>query len=346
MKMGYFHRDMTVLGIETSCDDTAVAVITDGIVRSSVISSQLDHARFGGVVPELASRAHERVLVTVLRKALEEAGATLADVDGIAVTQGPGLVGSLLVGVSFAKTLAVGLGVPVEGVHHLDGHVHSLFLGDEAPSFPMLVLIVSGGHTQLMRLDAPGKRTLMGKTRDDAAGEAFDKVAKMLGLGYPGGPVIDRLAANGDPGHVAFPRTRLPGYDWSFSGIKTGVLYYLNAMPEKSRTEYLESNMAHVCASFQAAVVDMLVAPVERAMEATGIGTVGLVGGVSANSALRSRLSALTGSMGGQLHVPDLAHCMDNAAMIAMAGFSHLLTGHASPLTMTAHPSLPFGDLA
>lgn len=346
MKMGYLREDMTVLGIETSCDDTAVAVITDGMVRSSVISSQLDHARFGGVVPELASRAHERVLVTVLRTALVKAGATLSDIDGIAVTQGPGLVGSLLVGVSFAKTLAVGLGVPVRGVHHLDGHIHSLFLGAHPPSFPMLVLVVSGGHTQLMRLDAPGKRTLMGKTRDDAAGEAFDKVAKMLGLGYPGGPVIDRLAAGGNPKHVSFPRTRLPGYDWSFSGIKTGVLYYLNAMPETTRTAYLEENMADVCASFQAAVVDMLVTPVERAMDATGIRTVGLVGGVSANSALRKRLSDIADAKGGTLHVPDMAHCMDNAAMIAMAGFNHLQMADASPLTMTAHPSLPFGDLA
>ena len=344
--MGYFREDMTVLGIETSCDDTAVAVITDGIVRSSVISSQLDHARFGGVVPELASRAHERVLVTVLRTALQEAGVTLSDIDGIAVTQGPGLVGSLLVGVSFAKTLAVGLGVPVRGVHHLDGHIHSLFLGTHPPSYPMLVLIVSGGHTQLMRLDAPGKRALMGKTRDDAAGEAFDKVAKMLGLGYPGGPVIDRLASTGNPEHVAFPRTRLPGYDWSFSGIKTGVLYYLNAMTESERSTYLEENMADVCASFQAAVVDMLVAPVQRAMKATGIRTIGLVGGVSANSALRERLSSVAGAMGGDLFVPDMVHCMDNAAMIAMAGFNHLLLANASPMTMTANPSLPFGDLA
>lgn len=337
---------MTVLGIETSCDDTAVAVLVDGRIRSSVVSSQLDHAAFGGVVPELASRAHERLLVPVLRRALDEAGVRLRDVDGIAVTQGPGLVGSLLVGVSFAKSLAVGLGIPVLGVHHLDGHIHSLFIGDDPPGFPMLVLIVSGGHTQLMHLTSPVDRVLLGRTRDDAAGEAFDKVAKMLDLGYPGGPIIDRLAADGDPRHVAFTRTRLDGYAWSFSGIKTGVLYYLNAMDTAERDVYLQRHMADVCASFQEAVVDMLADPVERALDDTGIRTLGLVGGVSANRALRSRLQSVMAARGGSLHVPDLALCMDNAAMIARAGHDRLAAGLASPLTMTADPSLAFGEVA
>lgn len=329
-----------VLGIETSCDDTAAAVVIDGALKSSVISSQSDHTPFGGVVPELASRAHDRLLVSVVQSALREAGVSAGDLTGIAVTRGPGLIGSLMVGVSFAKALAAGLGIPLAGVHHLDGHMDSLLLGDTHPEPPLLVLVVSGGHTQLMHVIAAGDRTLLGKTRDDAAGEAFDKVAAILGLDYPGGPVIDRLAAEGDSAFHAFPRTRLKGYDWSFSGIKTSVLYHLNGMDEVRRTTYLEEHLHDVCASFQEAVVDMLIAPVVRAMKDTGTRSVGLVGGVSANSRLRARLSDVTRSHGGHLYVPDLKYSMDNAAMIALSGSMKLDRGEKDPLSITAHPSL------
>ena len=329
-----------VLGIESSCDDTAAAVIIDGVLRSSIISSQSEHIPFGGVVPELASRAHDRLLVPVVQAALQKAGIEMSDLTGIAVTRGPGLIGSLMVGVSFAKSLSAGLGIPLVGVHHLDGHMDSLWLGASRPDPPLLVLIVSGGHTQLMRVDASGRRIILGKTRDDAAGEAFDKVAAILGLEYPGGPEIDRLAAHGNAGFHEFPRTRLPDYDWSFSGIKTSVLYHLNRLDLPERTRYLEKHLADLCASFQEAVVDMLVEPVQRAMEMTGIRSVGLVGGVSANSRLRDRLEQTTSSLGGHLHVPDLEFSMDNAAMIALSGSLKLARGEQDSLFFTAHPSL------
>ncbi len=329
-----------VLGIETSCDDTAAAVMVDGTLKSSIISSQPDHVLFGGVVPELASRAHDRLLVPVVESALREAGVSIHDLTGIAVTRGPGLIGSLMVGVSFAKALAAGLGIPLVGVHHLDGHVDSLLLGDTHPEPPTLILVVSGGHTQLMHVDESGTRTLLGKTRDDAAGEAFDKVAAILGLDYPGGPVIDRLAAHGDPSFHAFPRTRLSGYDWSFSGIKTSVLYHLNSMDESVRATYLEEHLEDLCASFQEAIVDMLTAPVARAMKETGTHSVGLVGGVSANSRLRARMGHTTDLLGGHLYVPDLLFSMDNAAMIALSGSLKLARGEQDSLSMTAHPSL------
>jgi N6-L-threonylcarbamoyladenine synthase len=333
---------MVVLGIETSCDDTAAAVVDGGRLRSSVVASQLDHEAFGGVVPELASRAHERLLLPTIQRALDESGLEASDLDGIAVTQGPGLIGSLIVGVSLAKTLALGLDIPVVGVHHLDGHIESLFLGDAEPAFPLLVLIVSGGHTQLVHMTSRTERSLLGRTRDDAAGEAFDKVAKMIGLGWPGGPVIDRLAEQGDPAHHHFTRTRLPGYDFSFSGIKTGVLYHLNDMEPEARATYLERHTADLCASFQEAVVDMLVEPLERAMVATGTVRVGLVGGVSANRRLRTRIAGLVEAHGGTFHVPDFRFCMDNAAMIALSGWNRLEAGRMSALDLVAHPSLPF----
>ena len=337
------HPNTTILGIETSCDDTAAAVVRGGKLLSSVVSTQLEHADWGGVVPELASRAHERAIVPVVERALREAGLERQHLDAVAVTVGPGLVGSLLVGVSFAKALSLGLGIPLVGVNHLDGHLASLFLDGDGPAFPHACLIVSGGHTQIMRVNAPGQTQLLGRTRDDAAGEAFDKVGKLLGLPYPGGPEIDRHAVHGDPGFHAFPRTRLAGYDMSFSGIKTSVLYHLNVIPDEERKEYLAQNMDDLCAAFQEAVVDMLVAPVKKAMRDEGLKELGLVGGVSANSRLRSRLTDLVNSWGGTLHVPPLAYCMDNAAMIAMAGFQQWSAGLESPLTITADPSLALG---
>ncbi|MDA0684201.1 MAG: tRNA (adenosine(37)-N6)-threonylcarbamoyltransferase complex transferase subunit TsaD [Bacteroidetes bacterium] len=329
-----------ILGIETSCDDTAAAVVAGGQLLANSVSTQLEHEKWGGVVPEIASRAHERQIVPVVNDALAKAGIDRADIDAVAVTVGPGLIGSLLVGVSFAKALCLGLDRPLIAVNHLDGHLASLYLAPSPPPWPHLCLIVSGGHTQLMRVDGPGETTLLGRTRDDAAGEAFDKVGKLLGLSYPAGPQVDRLAREGDPTFHAFPRTRLKGYDWSFSGIKTSVLYYLNALPETERSGFAARHLSDLCASFQEAVVDMLVAPVKKAMQDTGIRHVGLVGGVSANTRLRERLGELCTTQRGALYVPPMEYCMDNAAMIAMAGLHRFQSGQTSPLTVSADPSL------
>jgi len=329
-----------ILGIETSCDDTAAAVIVDGRLRSNVVSTQLEHQDWGGVVPELASRAHERAIVPVVEKALRESGLGRSDLDAIAVTVGPGLIGSLLVGVSFAKATALALDIPLVAVNHLDGHLASLYLAQDRPDHPHMNLIVSGGHTQIMKVKREGQAELLGKTRDDAAGEAFDKVGKLLGLPYPGGPEIDRRAVNGDRTFHRFPRTRLKGYDMSFSGIKTAVLYHLNAVPDAQREAYLKEHIDDLCASFQEAVVDMLVAPVKKAMKDERILDLGLVGGVSANSRLRERLQDMVDGLGGRLFVPPMAYCMDNAAMIAMAGYHQFQRGVTAPLTITADPSL------
>jgi len=329
-----------ILGIESSCDDTAAAVIADGQLLSSVVSTQLEHQAYGGVVPELASRAHERDIVPVVESALKKAGVTRNELTAVAVTTGPGLIGSLLVGVSFAKALALGLEIPLISVNHLEGHLASLFLEADPPPFPHLSLIVSGGHTQLMRIDGPSDFKLLGKTRDDAAGEAFDKVGKLLGLSFPGGPQIDARSSDGNSSYHQFPRTRLQGFDFSFSGIKTAVLYYLNSFSEEERAAVLDQHLDDLCASFQEAIVDMLIAPVKKALRDNKLRDVGLVGGVSANSRLRERMSDLTDTFGGRTFVPSLEYCMDNAAMIAMAGYHHYLIGKFSPLTTTADPSL------
>jgi len=331
----------TILGIETSCDDTAAAVVVEGKLRSNVVASQqATHLRYGGVVPELASRDHQRRIVPVVRQALQEAGLTPRDLDAVAVTYGPGLVGSLLVGLSFAKAFALGLGRPLIGVNHLEGHIYSVFIEPPSPPFPYLCLIVSGGHTQLMRVDEGFRHTLLGRTRDDAAGEAFDKVARLLELGYPGGPEIDRLARQGDPNFVAFPRPRLEGYDFSFSGLKTAVRYYLDQFSEAERARLLAQHRADLCASFQQAVVDVLIDALRRAIQDTGLRHVAIVGGVSANSALRAAAQALAEELDVRLYIPPLAYCMDNAAMIAITGYFKARAGLESPLTLAAVPAL------
>lgn len=329
-----------VLGIESSCDDTAAAVLHDNQLKSSIISSQLVHAKFGGVVPELASRDHQRFIVPVVEKALEESGFNREHLTGIAVTTGPGLAGSLLVGLCFAKAMAFALDVPLVGVNHLEGHIYSVFLEESHPQFPFLTLIVSGGHTQIVQVDEGFSHTLLGTTRDDAAGEAFDKVAKMMGLGYPGGPRINALAKEGDPEFHSFPRSNLSGYDFSFSGLKTAVLYYLNAFEEDERERILSTHMADICASFQQAVIDMLIQGLRRAVRRTGIRDVAVVGGVSANSGLRAALEHLSISEDFSLYVPSLKYCTDNAAMIARAGAMRLESGVSSSLDITAIPSL------
>ena len=335
---------MVVLGLESSCDDTAAAVVDATGVRASVVSSQVEiHSDFGGVVPELASRDHQRAIVPVAEQALAEAACTLNDLDAVAVTCGPGLPGSLLVGLSFGKALAQARGLPLMGVNHLEGHVYSVDLDAppaNRPPRPFLCLTVSGGHTDLARIGPGFHHAVLGRTRDDAAGEAFDKVAQMLDLGYPGGPPIDRLAQTGDPSFHDFPRSRLDGFDFSFSGLKTSVLYYLRGLSDAERADLAEHHLNDLCASFQAAVVDVLVDAVERAVRDTEIAHVAVVGGVSANTALRDALHAAAQRSGFRLYVPPLAYCMDNAAMIAHAGRLRLQAGHVSEATLDIAPRL------
>jgi len=331
---------MTILGIETSCDDTAAAVLRDGAVRSNVVSSQHElHDAYGGVVPELASRDHQRLIVPVVRQALEEADCTADDLDAVAVTYGPGLPGSLLVGLAFAKAFAAGRDLPLVGVNHLEGHLYSVDLSTPSPPRPYLCLIVSGGHTELVLVEDAFRHTVLGQTRDDAAGEAFDKVAQLLDLGYPGGPAIDRLAADGDPSFHDFPRTRLDDHDFSFSGLKTSVLYYLRDLGEE-KASVLAEHRADLCASFQQAVVDVLVGAVCDAAERTGVRHVAVVGGVSANSALRAALRDAAAEDGFEVYTPEMAYCMDNAAMIARTGAMHVEAGHRSDPTLDIAPRL------
>jgi N6-L-threonylcarbamoyladenine synthase len=326
---------VNVLGIETSCDETAVAVVADGVaVRSSVVSSQVDlHARFGGVVPEIASRAHTELLVPVLAEALVEAGIDGDGVDAVAATIGPGLIGSLLVGISAAKALSLVWGVPFVGVNHLEAHLYAAFLDDPDLRPPLVVLLVSGGHTQLVVMEDHGVYRQLGATVDDAAGEAFDKVARHVGLGYPGGPAIDRAAASGDPTAIAFPRPMIDeGFDFSFSGLKTAVVNHLRAQPG--------ARVEDVAASFQQAVVDVCVTKVMRALDVTGARGVVLAGGVAANSALRAQMRDAAAARGVPCFLPSRAMCTDNAAMIAACGFHRLRLDGATPLDAPAQPNL------
>ena len=324
-----------VLGIETSCDETAAAVVDAGRdVRSSVVSSQVDlHARFGGVVPELASRAHVDLLTPVVAEALVTAGADGPDIAAVAATVGPGLVGALLVGVSYAKALALVWGVPFVGVNHLEGHLYACFLDEPNLELPAVVLLVSGGHTMLILMEEHGHYQMLGETIDDAAGEAFDKVARFLGLGYPGGPAIDRLAMDGNPEAVRFPRGLLDeAYDFSFSGLKTSVITHVRKNPDLA--------IEDIAASFQEAVVDVLVTKARRAAQATGAKAICLAGGVAANSSLRERTLDACIADGLQAYVPSRAMCTDNAAMIAAAGWWRLQHDGPSPLDMGADPQL------
>lgn len=337
---------MRVLGLESSCDETAAAIVDDGrIVLSDVVASQNEvHARYGGVVPELASRAHILNVVPVVRAALERAGSTLAAIDAIAVTHAPGLVGALLVGLQTAKSLAWVTGKPLVGVHHLEGHLTAVYLEPDPPPMPHLALIVSGGHTSLVRVNAHADVVELGATRDDAAGEAFDKGAKLLGLGYPGGVVIDQLAQAGDPKAIAFPRAMVAastGAEFSFSGLKTSLLHHVRAhgVPEGQA-------LADLCASYQAAIVEVLVRKTRRIARREGLTHVQVCGGVAANSGLRTALRAAAAEDGLKLYVPSPARCTDNAAMIAAAGYHRLVRGERAGLDLDAVPSAPLPRLS
>jgi N6-L-threonylcarbamoyladenine synthase len=337
-----------VLGIESSCDDTAAAVVQEGRVLSSVVAAQADHLPFDGVVPELASRAHVRLIVPVVRQALTEAGVGWEDLAGVAATHAPGLIGSLLVGLTFAKSAAAARGLPFVGVNHLEAHLLSVLLDHPETRPPLVALLASGGHSELVEATAWHRYRLLGSTRDDAAGEAFDKVAILLGLGFPGGPAIDRLAAEGDPAAIPFPRAWLdPGsLDFSFSGLKTAVR---NRVAEAGGRDALTHQArADIAASFQEAVVEVLATKTLRAAEGAGVRTVILAGGVAANRRLRERLEAATRERGWFFATPSLRYCGDNAAMVALAGSLRLAAGERSGWDLAALPTLaasPLGEV-
>lgn len=339
---------MNVLGIETSCDETSVAVVADGRrVLSNIVASQmLEHARYGGVVPEVASRRHVEQITVVLEQALVDAAVTLDQIDAIAVTNRPGLLGALLVGVTAAKALAMALGVPLIGVHHIEAHLYANFLVHADAEFPAVALVVSGGHTDLFFLRAPGDYTLLGRTRDDAAGEAFDKCARMMGLGYPGGPAIESAARGGNPRAVALPRAWMDGNaEFSFSGLKTSVRRYVNqhAAPSAVPGDLPGGgvSLADLAASFQEAVVDVLVRKTIAAVQSTGAPRVFLAGGVAANTRLREKMQAACDAVGARLFYPPVGLCTDNGAMIAATGYYHFRAGKIDDLSLSAHPSEP-----
>ena len=311
-------NDVVILAIESSCDDTGAAVIKNGQMLSNVVASQDVHKDYGGVVPELASRAHQQHILPVVAASLKRANITKNDLSAIASPQGPGLLGSLLVGASFSKGFAQGLGIPLIAVDHLDAHVLAHFIDGDDPQFPFLCLLVSGGHTQIVRVDSPKSFEIIGTTRDDAAGEAFDKTAKMLGLDYPGGPILDQLAQNGDPKRYQFPDSRVPELDFSFSGLKTAVLYFVRDQKE-GNPSFVEQNLNDICASIQHTIVSYLIRKLKTAIKDTGIKEIAIAGGVSANSGLRTAATELAKEMKLKLHIPKLEYCTDNAGMIAMA---------------------------
>ncbi|HMO33756.1 MAG TPA: tRNA (adenosine(37)-N6)-threonylcarbamoyltransferase complex transferase subunit TsaD [Lacibacter sp.] len=330
---------VTILAIESSCDETSAAVCRDGKILSNIIASQEVHRHYGGVVPELASRAHMEHIVPVVDAALPAAGTSRSDLSAIAFTQAPGLIGSLLVGAQFARSLSLALDIPLIAVHHMQAHVLANLIADERPDFPFLCLTVSGGHTQIVRCDSPLQLQVLGETIDDAAGEAFDKTAKLLGLPYPGGPLVDQYARHGNPRRFAFPEPQIPGLDFSFSGLKTSILYFLrNAgrsmvfkeqflATEEEQQAFIRDNLPDICASVQHRIVTILLHKLKKAVLQTGIRTVCLAGGVSANSGLRHAFFEMGAANGWKTYVPAFEYCTDNAAMIALTGYYKYLAG-------------------
>ncbi|MFZ2905776.1 MAG: tRNA (adenosine(37)-N6)-threonylcarbamoyltransferase complex transferase subunit TsaD [Cyclobacteriaceae bacterium] len=329
-----------ILAIESSCDETSAAVIRNGKVLNNIIASQAVHQKYGGVVPELASRAHQRNIVAVVDESLQQAKIKTSELDAIAFTRGPGLMGSLLVGTSFAKGMALGLSKPLIDVNHMQAHVLAHFIEKPVPSFPFLCLTVSGGHTQLIVVRDYLDMEVIGETQDDAAGEAFDKAAKVMGLPYPGGPLIDSYAQKGNPSAFKFPETVMPGLDFSFSGIKTAFLYFLRDRKAED-PDFVEKNLIDICASIQHHLVNMLLTRLEEASKQTGIQEVAIAGGVSANSGLRSGLQALAAKKRWNVYIPAFEYCTDNAAMIAMAAHYKFLRGEFCALDVTPFARMP-----
>ena len=334
---------MRILGIETSCDETGIAVYDDaqGLLSHELYSQVKLHADYGGVVPELASRDHVRKIVPLIEKAMADANTSPQDLDGVAFTQGPGLVGALLVGSSVGRSLAYAWNVPAVGVHHMEGHLLAPMLETQAPGFPFVALLVSGGHSMLVKVEGIGQYELLGESIDDAAGEAFDKTAKLLGLDYPGGPLLAKLAEKGEPGHYKFPRpmTDRPGLDFSFSGLKT---FAANTIRDSDGSEQSQANIAF---AFQEAVIDTLIIKCKRALKQTGMKTLVIAGGVSADTMLREKMTSLMQDMGGEVFYPSLAYCTDNGAMIAYAGMQRLKAGETLPLSSKAKPRWPLDEL-
>lgn len=322
---------VTILAIESSCDETSAAVCVDGKILSNFIATQAVHEQYGGVVPELASRAHMQHIVPVVDRALKEAGRQLSDLDAIAFTQAPGLIGSLLVGAQFAKSMSLALGKPLIAVHHMQAHVLANLIEDPKPNFPFLCLTVSGGHTQIVRCESPQQLTIIGETIDDAAGEAFDKSAKLLGLPYPGGPLIDKYAKTGSPNRFKFPEPQIPGLDFSFSGLKTAILYFLQENT-KANPSFVEENLADICASIQHRIISILMNKVKKASTETGIKDVCIAGGVSANSGLRTALIETGEKLKWNTFIPAFQYCTDNAGMIAITAYYKFLAGESTAL--------------
>jgi N6-L-threonylcarbamoyladenine synthase len=326
---------VTILAIESSCDETSCAISRDGVILSNIIAGQAVHEQYGGVVPELASRAHIQNIVPVVDAALEKADCGLEQLDAIAFTRSPGLIGSLLVGSQFAKSLAMALGLPLLAVHHMQAHVLANLIPAQKPSFPFLCLTVSGGHTQIVLCRGPLEMEVIGETLDDAAGEAFDKSAKLLGLPYPGGPLIDKYAKEGDPGRWSFPEPQIPGLNFSFSGLKTAILYFLRDQTARDPA-FVEANLRDICASIQARIISILLIKFRKAALQTGITDLCIAGGVSANSGLRKAFLDQGRREGWRTFIPPLEYCTDNAAMIAITGHYKYLAGDFAPLSTSA----------
>jgi N6-L-threonylcarbamoyladenine synthase len=309
---------MILLAIESSCDETSAAVMVHGELRSNIISTQLIHTEWGGVVPELASRAHQKSIIPVVQEALQKANINKNDLNAIAFTRGPGLLGALMIGTSFAKALALSLQIPLIDINHMQAHVLAHFIEEPRPVFPFLCLTVSGGHTQLVWVKSALDMEIIGETMDDAVGEAFDKTAKLIGLPYPGGPLIDNLAKEGNPDRFPFPMGEMPGLNFSFSGIKTSILYFLQKQVAMN-PNFIEENKADICASVQKTLIEILLRKVKKAMVQTGCKQIAIAGGVSANSGLRTRIQEMGAKQGWEVYIPAFSYCTDNAGMIAMA---------------------------
>lgn len=325
---------VNILAIESSCDDTSAAVIQDGVVLSNLIATQKVHELYGGVVPEMASRAHMQKIVPVVDVALKQAGVDKKDIHAVAFTQAPGLIGSLLVGACFAKSFAHALNVPLISVHHMQAHVLAHFIDEPKPQFPFLCLTVSGGHTQIVLCRSHLDMEVLGETIDDAAGEAFDKVAKMLGLPYPGGPMVDKLAKEGNPTRFSFPLSDMKAYDFSFSGLKTAVLYFLQNEKKKD-PDFIVNNLNDICASVQHTIITMLMKKLAKAAKELKINHIGIAGGVSANSGLRAALKETGEKLGWQVYIPKFEYCTDNAAMIGITGYYKYLQGQFVDLSVS-----------
>lgn len=337
-------KDTIILGIESSCDDTSAAILKNGRVLSNIVAGQKVHEQYGGVVPELASRAHQQNIIPVVNTALEEAGITKEELSGIAFTRGPGLLGSLIVGTSFAKSFALGLDIPLVEVNHMQGHILAHFIENDDenyPQFPFICMTVSGGHTQIVLVKDYFDMEILGQTIDDAAGEAFDKAAKIMGIPYPGGPLIDKYAKEGDRKKFPFPISNLKGYDFSFSGLKTSILYFLKKEVAKN-PNFVEENLNDICASYQSTIIQSLFKKLIKATQAYGIKDVAIAGGVSANSLLRSELKRIGQREGWNTFIPSFEYCTDNAAMIGIAGHHKFLKGEFASQDVTPNARLKF----